>query len=161
MTLNGVGRKTSSSQVKFTASEVEALSQMWLAYAKAFLRLIDTVPETELDGSVPSYKQKHGLIVSKLEIVGAPAEVIDSPNAEIVGTHGTIVEEHENSILIVDQKCRLRRVPKNVCTLRISVEDRNLVLFGPEISGIRRTGSVFRKSAADLARLSLHPLEYS
>lgn len=107
------------------------------------------------------YQQKHDLIVRKFEIVGALIEISHSRNSEIIGLKGTVVSEQENSIRIIDEKHKERLIPKNVCTFRVFVGERQISLFGPDIAGIGRSGSMYRKAPAVVVAQELHPLEYS
>lgn len=55
------------------------------------------------------------------ELAGLRVEVIDSPNADLVGLSGEVVDETTNTLLVGGD--RVRQVPKAAATFRFTLDD--------------------------------------
>lgn len=140
----GAGLVKETSSPRF--SDCEELNRLWKIYAKALFHTVDSIhPDDCPDLVAKSYYQQQ-LLNQKLELVGSNITVSCSSNKEIQGFSGIVFEERENILRLVDKNNKVRSIPKNVCTFSINFDDRDIVLHGPDIAGIGRTGSVFRAS---------------
>ena len=64
------------------------------------------------------------------ELAGLQVEVVDSPNADLVGTSGEVVDETTNTLLVAGE--RVRQVPKAAATFRFTLEDGTRVVVDGE-----------------------------
>ena len=63
------------------------------------------------------------------EMVGLKTEIYDSPNHQIIGLTGTIVDETK-SMLILNTKNGFKMIPKKQNTWKLSAEDQEITLYG-------------------------------
>jgi RNase P/RNase MRP subunit p29 len=137
------------------------LNSMWNQYAVAFLALLQSASSSECPEGRSIIEFKHSLIISHLELLGALLEVVDSPNKSNVGLSGFIIQENANSLSIITAKNKLKLIPKNVCSMKLLIpEHAGVVLFGPDMSGTGRSGSMFRESDTVVRRRQIHELAY-
>ncbi len=55
------------------------------------------------------------------EFIGLKAEIIDSYNKYYIGISGLIVGETRNTVLILGNDGKIRRIPKALCTFLITL----------------------------------------
>ncbi len=63
------------------------------------------------------------------EMVGLKTEICSSPNPQIVGFNGTIVDETK-SMLILNTKNGFKMIPKKHNTWKFYVEEKEITLYG-------------------------------
>lgn len=151
---------------KFTESikytDFKDLNEIWNSYAVTFCDLVNSVKQTNCPENLTLLEYKQHLLVTELELIGAGLHVVHSSNSANVGIRGIVVNENENTLEIITEKNKIKKVPKNVCTFKLHTSgDRAFVVFGPDIAGAGRTGSEFRSSSALLRRRRIHSLAYS
>lgn len=122
------------------------LGELWRIYAQTFMGYLDSIDESACPDSMTKIAYQQLLLVQKFELVGSSLKIASSSNKEIVGMEGIVVEERENIFRIIDRKNKLRSIPKGACTFSLSLQDRELQIHGPDLSGIGRSGSIFRAS---------------
>ena len=61
------------------------------------------------------------------ELAGLRVEVVDSPNADLIGVSGTVVDETTNTLL-VGTGDGTKQVPKAAATFRFTLEDDSRVV---------------------------------
>ena len=141
-------------------SDFADMTELWLEYSGAFMSLVDAVSQHDCPGAGSIVSYKHSLLVTNLELIGSLIEVADSSNRELIGLSGLVVNEHENTLQFIDIKNKLRLIPKSVCTFRVKCKGRDVDIFGPDICGIGRTGSVYRTQAGLARRRQVYRLDY-
>jgi RNase P/RNase MRP subunit p29 len=112
------------------------LNVMWRLYAKTFFEVLGTVEvpfELSTGMSKPDYHSS--LIYSTLELIGADLEVCRSHDPGLVGRRGTVVNENENSFLILInfEKLKLFLKLNNIFTIHLNDERRTLTLIGNDL----------------------------
>jgi ribonuclease P protein subunit POP4 len=65
------------------------------------------------------------------ELAGLRVEVVDSPNADLVGTSGEVVDETTNTLLVAGD--RVRQVPKAAATFRFTLHDTRVRVDGERL----------------------------
>ena len=117
-----------------TFSDLDDLASMWPAYASAFLHVIASVSSDDGPAGVPPSEYKHSLVCRKLELVGGTIKVSDSSNNQLIGLSGRIFKEGENTLHLIDERNKIRMIPKDVCTFTLVVTgDRSLTIHGKDI----------------------------
>ena len=144
-------------------ADMVSLHDLWQIYSDAFMQLVDSFAVSDIQNGGTLWNLKHQLVVHCLEIVGSRIEVVASSNPQLVGVRGIVFDELENVVKLVTESNKCKVLPKSVCTLKVFVRSRpeGIFLFGPDISGIGRSGSVYRAPAAKLVRRKQHPLAYT
>jgi len=65
------------------------------------------------------------------ELAGLRVEVVDSPNADLVGISGEVVDETTNTLLVGGD--RVRQVPKAAATFRFTLDDTRVRVDGERL----------------------------
>jgi len=65
------------------------------------------------------------------ELAGLRVEVVDSPNADLVGISGEVVDETTNTLLVGGD--RVRQVPKAAATFRFALHDTRVRVDGERL----------------------------
>jgi ribonuclease P protein subunit POP4 len=65
------------------------------------------------------------------ELAGLQVEVVDSPNADLVGVRGAVVDETTNTLLVGDG--RVRQVPKAAATFRFTLDGTRVRVDGERL----------------------------
>lgn len=81
------------------------LMQLWKEYASTVIK----------DDNMTNYGDR----VLRMDLHGAPVEVIRSRDPGLVGVKGILVAETANTIIVVTEKNRALTLPKNVTVVRI------------------------------------------
>jgi RNase P/RNase MRP subunit p29 len=140
------------------------LNEMWIAYATGVLsQLCSAKPgDIPVNSSLAGYV--YSFVIWHLELVGAKIRVVHSGNSQLVGMMGLVLREAENVFEILSESNRVRLIPKDVITIKVMIgletED-GLVLWGPDLAGIGRSGSTFRASKRSTNRRNRNSLSYS
>ncbi|WP_255148842.1 ribonuclease P protein component 1 [Halorarius halobius] len=66
------------------------------------------------------------------ELAGLRVEVVDSPNADLVGVSGTVVDETTNT-LVVGTGDGPKQVPKAAATFRFHVDGERVIVDGERL----------------------------
>ena len=149
-----------SESTKYT--DFKDLNEMWSSYAVTICDLVFTLKQTSCPENLTLLEYKQHLILTELELIGAGLHVVHSSNSANVGIRGIVINENENTLEVITEKNKIKIVPKNVCTFKLHLSgDRAFIIFGPDIAGVGRTGSVFRSSSLFLRRRRIHALAYS
>lgn len=139
-------REKAATNESMRYTDFAELGELWKIYAQTFMGYVDSIDENACPDSMTKIAYQQLLLVQKFELVGSSLKIASSSNKEIVGMEGIIVEERENIFRILDRKNKLRSIPKGACTFSLSLQDRELQIHGPDLSGIGRSGSIFRAS---------------
>lgn len=81
------------------------LMELWTDYASKLIK----------DDNVTNYGDR----ILRMDLHGAPVEVIRSRDPGLIGVKGILVAETANTILVVTEKDRALTIPKNVTVIRI------------------------------------------
>jgi len=65
------------------------------------------------------------------ELAGLHAEVVESPNADLVGVGGEIVDETTHTLLVAGDGTK--QVPKAAATFRIALPDETVLIEGERL----------------------------
>ncbi len=65
------------------------------------------------------------------ELAGLPVEVVDSPNADLIGISGEVADETMNTLLVGNG--RVRQVPKAAATFRFTLDDTRVCVDGERL----------------------------
>ncbi|MFC7234195.1 ribonuclease P protein component 1 [Halosegnis marinus] len=65
------------------------------------------------------------------ELAGLRTEVVDSPNADLVGISGEVVDETTNTLLVAGD--RVKQVPKAAATFRFTLDDTRVRVDGERL----------------------------
>jgi ribonuclease P protein subunit POP4 len=63
------------------------------------------------------------------EMIGLKTEISGSPNSQIIGLNGTIVDETK-SMLILNTKNGFKMIPKKQNTWKFYAENKEIILYG-------------------------------
>lgn len=74
-----------------------------------------------------------GKSLSKHEIIGLQAEVINSKNKSNIGIKGKIIDETKETIIIKDKK--QKRLFKNNIILKIKINNQTIEIQGKKLAG--------------------------
>lgn len=85
------------------------LLDLWKDYASKLLQ----------DDEVKNYGDR----VLRMDLHGAPVEVVRSRDPGLVGLSGILVAETANTIIVITKKNRAKTVPKNVAVIRILLKN--------------------------------------
>ena len=146
-----------------TYADCEKLNRVWTSYAIAFMEILQKVSSSnQTSEATDSVLFAHDFLNHNLELVGATIEVVHSQNPQLVGIVGIVVRECENSFELISASKKRRIIPKDVITIRVHILGHpGLLLRGPELAGIGRTGSVHRASEKIKNRRARNSLSYS
>jgi RNase P/RNase MRP subunit p29 len=126
-----------------TFSELDDLCSMWSLYAKSFLDLVHTLTASECPAGVPLVERKQTLVCRKLELLGAYLKVSESSNKQLLGLGGRVTQEGENVFHLIDEKNRIRMIPKEVSVFTLVISDtQSITLRGKDLIG-KRLGHSF------------------
>ena len=67
--------------------------------------------------------------ITKYELIGSYAEIVDSTNTSNIGIKGKIIDETKNTI-IIKQKDKQKRLFKKNITLMIKIKDKKYKIKG-------------------------------
>ena len=148
---------------KLTYADAERLNRLWITYASAFLEVVNRIAaSTQIAETGDPFEFAHDFVNHHFELTGATIEVAHSQNSQLIGMTGIVVRENENSFEIVSSSNKRRLIPKDVTTIRVHVSGHpGLIMRGPELAGIGRSGSVFRASGRVQNRTKTNSLSYS
>jgi len=148
---------------KLTYSDADRLNRMWIAYASAFLQVLDRmVSAPQVSETTDPVQYIQDFINHHFELTGATIEVAHSQNSQLIGIMGIVIRENENSFELISASNKRRLIPKDVTTIRVHVSGHpGLILRGPELAGIGRTGSLYRASTRIQNRNKRNSLSYS
>lgn len=145
---------------KLTFSDLERLNGMWQRYA---ITVVESLSKLSTSSISPA-EYMHDFYRQHLELVGSKIEIVHSQNPQLIGFGGLVYRENENSFEIMSQNNKRRIIPKDVVTIRVLIGNHasdSLILRGPDLAGIGRTGSIYRASQKVTKRRQNHSLSYS
>lgn len=67
--------------------------------------------------------------ITSHEMIGLKTEIYNSPNPQIVGLEGTIVDESK-SMLMLNTKNGFKMIPKKQNTWKLYADDQEIILYG-------------------------------
>ena len=67
--------------------------------------------------------------ITSHEMIGLKTEIYNSPNSQIVGLNGTIVDETK-SMFILNTKNGFKMIPKKQNTWKLYADDQEIILYG-------------------------------
>jgi ribonuclease P protein subunit POP4 len=67
--------------------------------------------------------------ITSHEMIGLKTKVYNSPNPQIIGLEGTIVDETK-SMFILNTKNGFKMIPKNQNTWKLYADDQEIILYG-------------------------------